>query len=221
MGPLFRELKRRNVYRVAATYAVVAFQALGDTDSTAIAEGLHSDLLTRLQRISSLTVIGRASVIRYEDTEISVALFRRAIERDSSFALAWAGLAEAHNWLGFVQLVLGRSEEALTHLELARDLNPEHVLARHYLYDLYIMKGQIERGLEEIRKQKRRYGLTPAAEVRALYHLGRYEEARTLLQGELRRSADREGSASGWAIAYLAGVETALGDTASDPTTDG
>lgn len=49
--------------------AVLPFETLGDTASSSFTEGLHNDLLTRLQRVSELTVIARPSVIRYEDTD--------------------------------------------------------------------------------------------------------------------------------------------------------
>ena len=49
--------------------AVLPFETLGDSASSTFTEGLHSDLLTRLQRISELTVIARPSVMRYERTD--------------------------------------------------------------------------------------------------------------------------------------------------------
>lgn len=232
-----------------------------------------------------LYVQGRRELARRwaGDMEEAVRLFRRAIERDSSFALAWSGLAdaaghrwwgfegydtlsvtpaqaarraleldpnlaeahasmglvhyrqregpaalealhravnlkpsypEAHNWLGLVYKVLGRRDEGLRHLELASELNPQHQLARHYLYDTYIARGEIERGLESIREQKRRYGGVYLAEPRALYHLGRFEDARAALRDIRARQSDPDELDRDYVPAYLAAVETAQGDTA-------
>lgn len=47
--------------------AVLPFQPLGEEPAGVLAEGLHSDLLTRLSNIGSLTVISGTSVRRYQD----------------------------------------------------------------------------------------------------------------------------------------------------------
>ncbi|MDX1645004.1 MAG: tetratricopeptide repeat protein, partial [Thermoanaerobaculia bacterium] len=48
--------------------AVLPFETLGDTAATTFTEGLHNDLITRLQRVSELTVTARPSVMRYKGT---------------------------------------------------------------------------------------------------------------------------------------------------------
>ncbi len=222
-----------------------------------------------------LYVQGRRELARGNagDAEKAVRLFRRAIERDSSFALGWSGLAdaawgyegydtlgidpakaasralesapnlaeahasvglvhyrqrngpaalqelqqavslkpsysEAHNWLGLTYHVLGRPEQALEHLQLAEELDPENILARHFLYDTYVMMGQAEMALPEIREQQRRYPAVVGpyvAETRALYALGRYREAQNVAREHMQGAR--------WQIPYLAGIETAMGDT--------
>jgi TolB-like protein len=227
-----------------------------------------------------------------EHVQRAVGYFRRAIERDSSFALAWAGLADAaawyppgvpdsaaaprvsqeaaarraleldpnlaeshasmgffhlanrdapaafreltralelkpsywesHHWLGELYLKIGQARQALDHLTLAVELNPQHALARHWLYDAYLAAGQPEKSLREARRQQS-LGLETvnavAGEVRALYHLGRLDEARRLALEEIAKlrdqiSSQREGL---WPVAmrgHLAAVLAAQGDTA-------
>lgn len=50
--------------------AVLPFEAIGTEDPGPIAEGLHSDLLTRLSNVSGLEVISATSVERYRDTDL-------------------------------------------------------------------------------------------------------------------------------------------------------
>lgn len=141
---------------------------------------------------------------RHRNGPAALRELQRAVELKPSYA-------EAHNWLGLLHLVLGRPEQALQHLELARDLNPRHLLARHYLYDTYVMMGQPERALSEIQEQERRYPeyIGPhVAKARALYLLGRFEEAKVVLRERLLGEHPVY-------EAYMAVVEAALGDSAS------
>ncbi|UCF20008.1 MAG: tetratricopeptide repeat protein [Gemmatimonadota bacterium] len=53
--------------------AVLPFvSAQGDEESRAFSGGIHDDLLTRLSKIDSLTVISRTSMMKYRDTQLSV-----------------------------------------------------------------------------------------------------------------------------------------------------
>ena len=139
----------------------------------------------------------------------------RALELKPSY---W----EAHNWLGELYLKIGRAQQALDHLTLAVELNPQHALARHWLYDTYLAADQPEKSLREARRQQR-LGLEPvnavAGEVRALYHLGRLDEARRLARKQISKLREqiwkpRKGL---WPVAmraHLAAVLAVQGDTA-------
>src|SRR5438876_310487 len=52
----FAELKRRNVYKVAVAYAVIAF----------FAEGVQDEILTRLAKVADLKVIARTSTQKFK-----------------------------------------------------------------------------------------------------------------------------------------------------------
>src|SRR2546427_508713 len=76
---LFAELKRRNVYKVAIAYGVVAwlliqiatavlpFESLSrDPDNAYFAEGVQDEILTRLAKVADLKVISRTSTQKYK-----------------------------------------------------------------------------------------------------------------------------------------------------------
>ncbi len=51
--------------------AVLPFETLGDEEGASVlAEGMHSDLLTRLSHVSGIRVVSSTSVERYRDTEL-------------------------------------------------------------------------------------------------------------------------------------------------------
>lgn len=53
--------------------AVLPFSSVqSDEESRAFSSGIHDDLLTRLARIDSLTVISRTSVMKYRDTRLGI-----------------------------------------------------------------------------------------------------------------------------------------------------
>jgi len=150
------------------------------------------------------------------DAPAALEALKRALELKPSY---W----EAHHWLGELYLKIGRDQQALDHLNLAVELNPQHALARHWLYDAYLAAGQLENSLREARQQHK-LGLEQvnaiAGQVRALYHLGRLDEAQRLAREEISKM-DREGvSKLGkglWPVAmrgHLAAVIAAQGDTA-------
>lgn len=138
---------------------------------------------------------------------------RRAVDLKPSY---W----EAHHWLGELYLKIGRARRARDHLALATELNPRRARARHYLYDAYLATGEYEKSLEEARLQRRMelegLGAT-GGEVRALYHLGRYGDARrTAIESlsTLERDDRYERFWMAWFNAYLGVIRVAEGDTA-------
>jgi tetratricopeptide (TPR) repeat protein len=140
---------------------------------------------------------------RNRDGPDALAALHRAVELKPSYA-------EAHSWLSHTYLQLGRREPALRHLELARELNPQHYGVRRRLNFAHINEEQLDQALQEIRELQRRFGSEHGlvAEIQVLYALGRYEEAAAATEDEERFAA------SGHGRAYLAAIETAMGDTA-------
>lgn len=52
-----------------STIAVLPFETLGNGDSAAFTDGIHSDILTRLSSIAGLGVISRSSVLEFRDSK--------------------------------------------------------------------------------------------------------------------------------------------------------
>lgn len=134
--------------------------------------------------------------------------FRRAVALKPSYA-------EAQKFLGGLLLPLGMPKEALKHFQLAKELNPQHVLARHGLYDAYLANDRPEMALLGAREQQRMYPEYEQAvwgEIRALYHLDRFEEAARIAR---QRLADSNTTHEEVALcSYLVAAEAAVGDTA-------
>src|SRR5437899_71453 len=78
-GNFFAELKRRNVYKVAVAYAIVAwlliqvatqvlpFENLSrDPDNAFFTDGVQDEILTDLAKVADLKVISRTSVMQYK-----------------------------------------------------------------------------------------------------------------------------------------------------------
>lgn len=157
--------------------------------------------------------------VHLEDQKGPAAL--RALERALELKPSYA---EAHAWLGELYLKIGRLQKALDHLTVAVELNPRHAWARHYLYDAYLAAGQPEKSLAAARRQQRlgleREGAV-AGEVRALYNLGRLQEALDLTRDQMARLEEtaswKEEGTVGWKQSfrcYLGILWAAQGDTA-------
>jgi len=88
--------------------AVLPFQEVGDGTARAFADGLHSDLLTRLSRLGGLNVISRTSVLRYRGTDASVPDIAAELGVD---AIVEGGVQHANGRIRLnVQLVEGRGD---------------------------------------------------------------------------------------------------------------
>jgi TolB-like protein/Tfp pilus assembly protein PilF len=72
-GPVSLESRVEVSEKVRRSIAVLPFSSVqSDEESRAFSSGIHDDLLTRLARIESLTVISRTSVMKYRDTRLSI-----------------------------------------------------------------------------------------------------------------------------------------------------
>lgn len=158
------------------------------------------------------TSLGRLHLEQMEGPQ-ALERLRRAVNLKPSY---W----EAHQWLGELYLRIGRPEEARDHLALATELNPRDARARHNLYDAYQATGEYEKSLEEARLQRRMELEELAAtggEIRALYHLGRYGQARrTAVEtlSTLGRDDRYQRRWAAWLNAYLGVILSARGDSA-------
>ncbi|MFO8175688.1 MAG: tetratricopeptide repeat protein [Longimicrobiales bacterium] len=88
----------------------------GDEESLAFTSGIHDDLLTQLSKIDSLTTISRTSVMKYQDTQISV--------REIAAELGVATLLEGSVQLG--------GERVRVSVQLVDALNDRQLWAETY-----------------------------------------------------------------------------------------
>jgi tetratricopeptide (TPR) repeat protein len=113
----------------------------------------------------------------------SIAYFRRAIEKDPNFALAWAGLArsyagdlenlhnvdaaaqkaialdgklaEPHSTLGFIRIFRDHNwPDAQRELKLAIELNPGSAMAHQYYSAYLVTHGRLDEAEKEIRRAR-------------------------------------------------------------------
>lgn len=65
------------------------------------------------------------------------------------------GNADLHNALGYTLRKLGRLDESHAHYAKALDIAPDHRAAREYLGELFLMRNEPERALEQLAALKR------------------------------------------------------------------
>jgi serine/threonine-protein kinase len=146
---------------------------------TALREGT-----TRVADAYDAYLLGRGYLRRYDkegNVNLAVAAFKQALERDSHYALAFAGLGEAY-WRNFDRTKsaewLQLSQEANTRaIELSSNLAPAHV----NLGMTYVASGRYEAAVEEF---QRALAIDPLS-VDAYRELGRaYEAANRIKDAE-------------------------------------
>ena len=94
--------------------------------------------------------------------------------------------AEAHNWLAWVQQLLGRPTEGLESAVLSVSLDPLSSEAVSNLALSYLTTGDYEAALTEARRVQEilpGWGTAALYEGVALLHLGRFAESQAVLQG--------------------------------------
>lgn len=142
----------------------------------------------------------------------AIAAYEEAVALDSTFALAWAGLASAHSRLYYISASSATPAEATAAREAAEHAlalapsNPEaHVAMGHYQY---FVLGNHGRSLAEdsialsLAPRDARYLREVAGDEQGL---GRYESARVHLEQAVQldpRSA-RNSAALGWVLTFL------------------
>ncbi len=103
---------------------------------------------------------------------------KRAVELRPSYA-------EAHNWLSWVHLLLGHRKEALESAKRAVELDPLSPEAVSNLSLSYLVNGENEKALAEARRAheiQSSFTTGRFYEGLALYHLGRFTEAKSVLR---------------------------------------
>lgn len=103
----------------------------------------------------------------------------RAIELQPSYA-------DAHNWLAWIHLLLGNAREALPSARRAVELNPLSPEALSNLAWSSLGTGDATSALHQARRTAEvqpDFGTAYFLEALALYRLGRYTEAETILRG--------------------------------------
>jgi tetratricopeptide (TPR) repeat protein len=113
----------------------------------------------------------------YQDGPATIREFEHAIRVQPSYA-------DAHNWHAWVSLILGRGEVALASARRAVELNP---LSAEPVSNLALANLAVGRPQEALVEARRSQELSPFTtgvfyEGIALYDLGRYEEAREVLE---------------------------------------
>ncbi len=114
---------------------------------------------------------------RYEGPA-SIRELMRAVQLRPSYA-------EAHNWLSYGYQLLGRPTDALESAKRAVELNPLSPEAVSNLSLSYMANGEYAKGLVEARRVREfqsDWATGPFYEGLALYHLGRFTEAKSVLR---------------------------------------
>lgn len=99
--------------------------------------------------------------------------FETAIDLSPSYA-------EAYIWLGWINLMMGRTMEAIGVGEKSVKLNPLSPAFRIFLSIIYLANGNYSKGLKEAQRAREinpDYSFTHFVEGLSLYHLGKFEEA--------------------------------------------
>lgn len=185
---------------LAATYGVELSGVLPEPETAAQrALALDPDLA------EAHASLGRA--LFRDDVPAAVRSFRRAIDLRPSYA-------QAHHWLGYLELAFGDLALAREHIVLAGELNPRLLPARGTLARVQLAEGDYEQALSTTRAVQAMAAAwdrgAATDELTALHHLRRWDELR-------ERAAHHREAGDGFDVsdAVVALAEAAEGDTAA------
>jgi serine/threonine protein kinase len=149
-----------DIFRVQTEIATQVVHALGivlsEREKGAIAAIPTKNLEAYQAYLRGISSLG--DMYQKVNTQMAIEMFERAVERDSTFAVAYVALSIAHlsyHWAGFDRTKdrLDRSKEALDRaFALQPDLSEAYVALGMYYYRGY---RDYERALETIRKVER------------------------------------------------------------------
>ncbi len=125
--------------------------------------------------------VGTASV-RMSDDELFYAGYWLAKNGQYQEALRYLALAEKKNervltYIGFATRKLGRVDEALPLYREALALNPDYVVARAYMGEAFLTKGEPAKARDELAEIANRCGTTCPAYVDLKGHIADFEAA--------------------------------------------
>jgi tetratricopeptide (TPR) repeat protein len=123
--------------------------------------------------------VGKASA-RMSDDELFYAGYWLAKNGQYETALGYLTLAQKKDervltYIGFATRKLGRVDEALPIYERALSLNPNYAVARAYLGEAFLTKGQPEQARVQLSEIERRCGATCAPYADLKGHIQDYE----------------------------------------------
>ncbi|MCG2588660.1 tetratricopeptide repeat protein [Rhodohalobacter sulfatireducens] len=124
------------------------------------------------------------------------------------------GYAEGHNWLGWMNMVLGRIDQSIEPAEKAVTLDPHSPYTRVYLGQIYLANAHPENALKEVETAKKiepDFGVIHFIEGLTLYHLGRYQEAEHAQKKALTLLTPESSPSSSEVIASLAIIHNKKG----------
>ena len=129
---------------------------------------------------------------RYRDNENAVELFKKAVELDPDFALAYAGLADAYNQRVSTWRVNGKwSDAALEAARKAISIDPDLPEGHKALAFSYSNKGWATKSLESYERAltlRPRYEVAMGNIAVVLHNLGRWDEALIWMTRRLRHA---------------------------------
>src|SRR3989441_8151035 len=152
---LFAELKRRNVYKVAIAYGVVAWLLIQiatqvfpffespscDPDNAYFAEGVQDEILTRLAKVADLKVISRTSTQKYKSAPDNL--------REIAKQLGVSNILE-----GSVQRA---ADQVRVTVQLINATNDAHLWAESYdraLTDIFTVESEIAKTIADTLRAK-------------------------------------------------------------------
>lgn len=166
--------------------AVLPFETLGEEKTNAFTDGIHGDLLTRLSRISDLSVISRTSVMRYRNPDRSLPAIGEEL------GVAWILRGEVQEAADQVQ-VNARLVNARTDRQVWAESYRRELTAANVFQIQAEITRQIARALEIqlSSREERQVERTPTENLDAyrLYTQGREQLDQRTEQG-MRRSLD-------------------------------
>jgi tetratricopeptide (TPR) repeat protein len=123
--------------------------------------------------------VGAASA-KMADEELFYAGYWLAKNGQYEKALSYLTLAQSkdervHTYIGFATRKLGHVDEALPHYRKALAVNPDYVVARAYLGEAFLTKGELDKARHELGEIAERCGTSCPAYVDLQGHIAEFE----------------------------------------------